>query len=80
MRGEKSLCTIWTDLGDEFPEIFNLCSAQTLENAAMEQEMIHPMTEVKEKRYKAVSPGTLAKNRGRKNMEHKTRWIRYQNA
>jgi hypothetical protein len=43
-------------LGDEFPKIFYLCTAQTsktLENTVMDQEMKRPMTEVKEKRYKA---------------------------
>jgi hypothetical protein len=39
INGGKSLRTIWAELGDEFPEIFNLCSAQTLDNAAMDQEM-----------------------------------------
>jgi hypothetical protein len=37
INGENSLRTIWTELGDEFPAIFNLCAAQTLENAAMDQ-------------------------------------------
>ena len=62
--GEKSLRTIWAELGDEFPEIFNLCSAQTLENAAMDQEMKHPMTEAEEKKYKAGIPKeTIAEER-----------------
>ncbi len=40
IRGEKYLRTIWTELGEEFPEIFNLCTVQSLENEVMEQEMI----------------------------------------
>jgi hypothetical protein len=44
----------------------------------MHQEMNRPMTEQKRKDIKLVSPG--GENRGRKNMEQKTRWIRYQNA
>jgi hypothetical protein len=40
----------------EFPEIFNLCTAQTLENTAMDQEMKRPMTETEEKRLKAGIP------------------------
>jgi hypothetical protein len=44
----------------------------------MEQEMIHPMRETEEKRYKAgISQG---KDRDRKSMEKKTRWIHHQNA
>ena len=53
-----------TELGDEFPEIFNLCAAQTLENEAMDQEMNRPMTEAEEKRYKAGIPReTIAEDR-----------------
>jgi hypothetical protein len=51
-------------LADEFPEIFNLCLAQTLENAAMDQEMKHPMTEAEENRYRTVTPKeTLSEER-----------------
>ncbi len=57
ISGEKNLRTIWTDLENEFPEVFNLCSAQTLENAVMKQEMDRPMTEAEEKRYTAASSG-----------------------
>ena len=44
ISGEKSLRTIWAELGVEFPEIFNLCAAQTLENTARDQEMRRPMS------------------------------------
>jgi hypothetical protein len=37
---------IWSELGDEFPDMFNLCSSQTLENTDI--EMKHPMTEPEE--------------------------------
>ena len=40
----------------EFPEIFNLGVAQTLENTVMDQEMKRPMTEAEEKRLKAGIP------------------------
>jgi hypothetical protein len=64
ISGEKSLRTIWAELGDEFAEIFNLCSTQTLENAAMDQEMKRPMTEAEENRYKTGSPKeTIAEER-----------------
>jgi hypothetical protein len=53
INGEKSLRTIWEELGIEFPEIFNLCTAQTLENIAMDQEM---NTETEEKRLKTGIP------------------------
>jgi hypothetical protein len=42
INGEKSLRTIWEELGVECPEIFNLCTAQTLENTAMDKEMKRP--------------------------------------
>jgi hypothetical protein len=51
ISGEKDLRTIWTDLEDEFPEVFNLCSVQTLENSVMKQKMDRPMTEGGEERY-----------------------------
>jgi hypothetical protein len=44
INGEKSLHTIWTELGKEFSEILNLCTAQTLKNATMIQEMKNPLT------------------------------------
>jgi hypothetical protein len=57
INGEKSLRsevrTVWEELGIEFPEIFNLCTAQTLENIAMDQEM---NTETEEKRLKTGIP------------------------
>jgi hypothetical protein len=71
LRGEKYLRTIWTELGEEFPEIFNLCTTQSLENEVMEQEMIPPMTVAEEKSYKTGIP---------REKIVKTRWIHYQNA
>jgi hypothetical protein len=53
---EKSLRTTWTDLGDEFQEIFDLYSAQTLENAAMEHEINRPMTEAEKRKDKDDIP------------------------
>jgi hypothetical protein len=56
INGEKNLRTFWGKLGLEFPEIFNLGVAQTLENTVMDQEMKRPMTEAEEKRLKAGIP------------------------
>jgi hypothetical protein len=56
VNGEKNLRTIWEELGIDFPEIFNLCTTQTLENTVMDQEMKRPMTETPEKRLKTVIP------------------------
>ncbi len=58
------LRTIWAELGDKFPEIFNLCAEQTLENATMDQEMKRPMTSAEEERCKAGIPReTIAEER-----------------
>ena len=45
INGGKNLRTVWRDLEDEFPEVFNFCSVQTLENATMGQERNRPLTE-----------------------------------
>ena len=44
INGEKTLKTIWNELEAEFPEIFNHCSVQLLENAATVQVGHHPLT------------------------------------
>jgi hypothetical protein len=62
--GKKNLRTIWQELGTEFPEIFDLYAAQTLENTAMDQEMKRPMTESEKERLKAgISKKTIAVER-----------------
>ena len=53
INGEKNLKTIWNELEDEIPEVFNFCSVQTLENAATEQARHHPLTEAEENKHKA---------------------------
>ena len=53
INGEKNLKTIWNELEDEVPEVFNFCSVQTLENAATEQARHHPLTEGEENKHKA---------------------------
>ncbi len=56
INGEKNLKTIRKDLEDEFPEVFNFCSVQTLENATMGQAKNRPLTEAEENRHKAGTP------------------------
>ena len=56
MNGEKSLHTVWAEPGNEFPEIFNLCAAQTLENADGVEEMKRPMIVTEKERCKSGTP------------------------
>jgi hypothetical protein len=56
INGEKNLKTIWNDLEDEFPEVFNFCSVQTLENETMEEERNRPLTEAEERKHKGDTP------------------------
>jgi hypothetical protein len=56
INGEKNLKTIWNELEDEIPEVFNFCSVQTLENAVTEQARHHPLTEAEENKHKAGTP------------------------
>ena len=44
ISNEKSFRTAWTELAQEFPEVFNHCAEQTLWNAARDTEMKHPLT------------------------------------
>ena len=60
ISGEKSLRTIWAELGDEFPEIFNLCAAQTLENAARRCKAGTPRKTITEERIWNKRPVGLA--------------------
>jgi hypothetical protein len=53
INGGENLKTMWNDLEDEFPKVFNFCSVQTLENATLEQERHRPLTEAKERKLKA---------------------------
>ena len=46
---EKNLRTIWTELAQDYPELFNLCSAQSLWIAAEKREMDRLLTEAEEK-------------------------------
>jgi hypothetical protein len=44
LHTEKSFRTVWTELAQEFPEVFNHCAEQTLWNAARDSEMQRPLT------------------------------------
>jgi len=64
INGEKTLKTIWNELEVEFPEIFDLCSVQLLENAATAQMGHHPLTEAEQrKRDAGTSEATIAIDR-----------------
>jgi hypothetical protein len=45
VNNEKCFRTVWSELAQEFPEVFNLCTEQTLWNAARDLEMKRPLTE-----------------------------------
>ena len=64
INGENNLKTILNELEDEVPEVFNFCSVQTLENAAMEQARHHPLTEAEENKHKVgTTKETIVLNR-----------------
>jgi hypothetical protein len=44
IHNEKSFRTVWTELAQEFPEVFNHCAEQTIWNAARDSEMQRPLT------------------------------------
>jgi hypothetical protein len=64
VNGKKNVHTICQELGTEFPEIFDLCVTQTLENNDVDQEMRLPMTEVEKERLKVgISKETITVER-----------------
>ncbi len=44
INNEKNFRTVWTELAQEFPEVFNHCVEQTLWNATRDSEMQRPLT------------------------------------
>ena len=46
---EKNIRTIWTELAHDYPEVYNLCSAQCLWVAAEKREMDRLLTEAEKK-------------------------------
>jgi hypothetical protein len=46
INNEKSFRTVWTELAQEFPEVFNHCAGITLWNSARDTEMKRPLTRV----------------------------------
>jgi hypothetical protein len=44
ITNEKSFRKVWTELAQEFPEVFNHCAEQTLRNTARDSEMQRQLT------------------------------------
>jgi hypothetical protein len=47
INNEKSFRTVWTELAQEFPEVFNHCAEQTLWNTARDSETFQMPTDTK---------------------------------
>ena len=45
INNEKCFRTVWTELAQEFPEVFNHCAEQTLWTEARDSEMQRPLTQ-----------------------------------
>ncbi len=64
INNEKNLRTVWAELAQEFPEVFNHCVEQTLWNTARDSEMQHPLTSAETIRKKqGTSHEQIAENR-----------------
>ncbi len=64
INNEKNFRTVWTELDQEFPEVFNHCAEQTLWNAARDSEMQRPLTSVETIRKKqGISHEQIAEDR-----------------
>ena len=48
INGEKCFLTMWKELAQEFPEVFDHCTEQTRWNTAREKEMTRLLTPVEE--------------------------------
>ena len=61
---EKSFRTVWTELAQEFPEVFNHCAEQTLWNAARDSELQRPLTRAETvRRQQGISHEQIAEDR-----------------
>ena len=70
INGEKCFRTVWKELAQEFPEVFDNCAVQTLWNTAREGEMRRPLTQVEEiQRKKGIPHEQITQSR----LEQKTR-------
>ena len=45
INNEKCFRTVWTELAQEFPEVFNHCAEQTLWTVTRDSEMQRPLTQ-----------------------------------
>ena len=67
INGEKCFRTMWKELAQENPEVFDHCSDQTFWNTSREREMGRPLTQEEEvQRKKGVPHKQIAQNRPRK--------------
>ncbi len=64
INNEKSFRTVWTELAQEFPEVFNHFTEQTQWNAARDSEMQHPLNRAEMiRRQQGVSHEQIAEDR-----------------
>ncbi len=64
INNEKSFRTVWTELAQEFPEVFNHCAEQTLWNAARDSEMQRSLTRAEMiRRQQGISHEQIAEDR-----------------
>ena len=64
INNEKSFRTVWTELAQEFPEVFNHCAEITLWNAARDSEMQRPLTRAETTRkQQGISHEQIAEDR-----------------
>ena len=64
INNEKSFRTVWTELAQEFPEVFNHCAEQTLWNAARDSEMQRSLTRAEMiRRQQGISHDQIAEDR-----------------
>ncbi len=56
INSEKCFRTVWKELAQEFPVVFDQCAEQTLWNAARDTELRRPLTQAEEMRRKTGIP------------------------
>ena len=56
INSEKCFRTVWRELAQEFPAVFDQCAEQTLWNAARDMELRRPLTQDEEMRRKTGIP------------------------
>ncbi len=56
INSEKCFRTVWRELAQEFPAVFDQCAEQTLWNAARDMELRRPSTQAEEMRRKTGIP------------------------